>query len=146
MSQVNNLKISPTPSKDAWMKQVLAAWGGTGQGGAKGISNSDLEKILANPLLFNVWEHLQGFTGLSDSELWRRLAREGQFHFDAEHAIATPQSSRELAWYYSTSVAYLFANAIHPALDLNLQPEDAPVLDYSGGVGNNVILWALNGL
>lgn len=67
-------------------------------------------------------------------------------HFDAEHAIANPQSSRELAWYYSTSVSYLFANAIHPALDLNLQSKDAPVLDYSGGVGNNVIFWASNGI
>ena len=136
---------APT-GKDAWIKKVLAAFGGTGQGGAKGISAKDLNKALADPMLFNVWEHLQGFTGLSDAELRRRLSREGQYHFEAEHAIADPQSSSELAWYYSTSVAYLFANAIHPALDLGLRPEDAPVLDYSGGVGNNVIFWAQKGI
>tara|TARA_B100001758_G_scaffold247914_1_gene268472 strand:- start:9784 stop:12132 length:2349 start_codon:yes stop_codon:yes gene_type:complete len=44
LAQVNNIKISPAPDKDAWIKRVLAAWGGTGQGGAKGISDSDLEK------------------------------------------------------------------------------------------------------
>ena len=76
---------------------MLTGVGSTGQGGGKGISARDLNKALADPMLLNVWEHLQGCTGLSDAELRRRLSREGKHHFEAEHAIADPQSSSELA-------------------------------------------------
>jgi len=105
-----------------------------------------LTKMLNDPLVFNVSQHLAGFTGLRESELQRRLARQGVYHFEVGHAFADPKSTTELAWFYSTSVDYLFGNAIHPALDFGLTPADGPVLDYSGGVGNNVILLASSGI
>ena len=39
--------------------------------------------------------------------------RKGRFHFEGEHAFWNPQSRSELAWYYATSVDYLFANSLH---------------------------------
>jgi SAM-dependent methyltransferase len=61
-----------------------------------------------------------------------------------------PQSSTELAWYYSSSVNYLFANALHPVdsrvVKASLKKElHEPVLDYSSGVGNNIIYLAERG-
>ena len=59
-----------------WFQNVLQSLNGTGQGGQQTISDEDLNLILAQPGMYDVKHHLQGFTGLSDAELHRRLARQ----------------------------------------------------------------------
>ncbi len=72
-----------------------------------------------------------------------RMRRKGRFHFEGEHAFWNPTSPTELAWYYATSVDYLFGNAIHSAqvgkVKSIIWKDHEPILDYSGGVGNNII-------
>ena len=75
--------------------------------------------------------HTQGFTGLSRTELYQRLTRVGRHHFEVGHAFSDPKSATELAWFYATSADYLFANAVHPALDLGLSPTDGPVYTHT---------------
>ena len=57
------------------LQNVLQSLNGAGQGGHQTISDEDLQTILAQPGMYDVKDHLQGFTGLSDAELHRRLAR-----------------------------------------------------------------------
>jgi hypothetical protein len=97
-----------------------------------------------------VCKELQDFTGLSDDEFLKRMMRKGRFHFEGEHLFWNPVSASELAWYYSTSVDYLFANAIHSVykgvVDYVAKKEYEPVLEYSGGVGSNVLAIAQRGI
>ena len=88
------------------------------------------------------------FTGMTKEEVMTRLRRERQFHFTGEHAWLSPSSRTELAWFYRGSQSYLFANAIHceSVSGLGLDAADGPVLDYSGGVGNNVLQLAIDGV
>ncbi len=63
--------MSPTPysapigagsmskENDEWIKKVLNAFGGAGRGGATTITNEGLDKMLNNPLVYNVCDHLQ---------------------------------------------------------------------------------------
>lgn len=121
--------------------------------GQGGIGEMNVEKTLKtcqHPLLFNVCDDLKKFTGLTDDEFNKRLTRKGRFHFEGEHAFWNPTSATELAWYYTTSIDYLFANAIHLARE-NAFGERAekkyePFLDYSGGVGNNILYLAEKGV
>jgi hypothetical protein len=117
-----------------------------GQGGTTGLGNVTVQRFCNHSLTFDVCRDLADFTGLSATELHVRLRRVGRFHFEGEHAFWNPQSSSELAWYYATSVDYLFANAVHPANAMMLEYVVAqrlePILDYSGGVGNNVLYLA----
>jgi uncharacterized protein (TIGR01627 family) len=129
-----------------WLEKVLKSFEGSGQGGGGTLDSKTLQKLLGDPLVYDVRNHLQAFTGLSSAELDRRLARADKHHFEVGHAFADPKSATELAWFYSTSSEYLFANAVHPALNLGLTPADGPVLDYSAGVGNTVILLASQGI
>jgi len=51
--------------------------------------------------------------------------------------------------YYRSSLAYLWANSMHPSVDLSLlqiTSSDGPILDYSGGVGNIVLGLAKAGI
>jgi SAM-dependent methyltransferase len=106
----------------------------------------EIKSHCKQPLVFNVCDDLQAFTGLSDMEMEVRLRRLGRFHFEGEHDFWHPTTSSELAWYYTTSVDYLFANAIHvPNLEMLQYIIDnriEPIMDYSGGVGNNVLYLA----
>jgi 2-polyprenyl-3-methyl-5-hydroxy-6-metoxy-1,4-benzoquinol methylase len=130
-----------------WLEKVLKSFEGSGQGGGGALDSKTLQKLLGDPLVYNVRDHLQAFTGLSSAELDRRLARADKHHFEeVGHAFADPKSATELVWFYSTSSEYLFANAVHPALNFSLTPADGPVLDYSAGVGNTVILLASQGI
>ena len=119
-----------------------------GRGGLGRIANQTLSQILQEDGVFNVLQDLQSFSGLTTEELLKRLRREGQFHFEGEHAWWGPTSHSELVWYYRGSVSYLFGNAIHPApaRQLELSQADGPILDYSGGVGNNVLFLASKGI
>lgn len=116
------------------------------QGGLGETSLSTIQEHCSNSLLFNVCEDLQDFTGLNNSEFNERMERKGRFHFEGEHLFWNPTSKTELAWYYATSVNYLFANAIHPAVSNMLRHVEnktyEPILDYSGGVGNNILYLA----
>ena len=121
-----------------------------GQGGGGEISLHKIQQYCTNPLVFDVCEDLKKFTGLKEEELNKRMMRKGRFHFEGEHAFWNPQSRSELAWYYATSVDYLFANSVH---DVNTKKINAvatkefePVLEYSGGVGNNVLYIAKKGI
>eukprot|EP00037_Helgoeca_nana_P021618 m.218402 g.218402 ORF g.218402 m.218402 type:complete len:297 (+) comp25709_c0_seq9:243-1133(+) len=132
-------------------EECLASFGSQGQGGLRELSTEYVARLEGKKNLFNVVEHLRGFTGLGESELRERLMRVGRFHFEGEHNFWAPKSSTELRWFYSCSVDYLFANAIHPAHRglarlRELAGTDGPVLDYSGGVGNNVLYLALQGV
>ena len=121
-----------------------------GNGGVGLIPNGQIEQVRIDKdqRFYGVYDDLLHFTGLDERELRRRLGRVDQFHFEGEHAWWGPSTATELAWYYRTSASYLFANAIHPDVtgELNLTVADGPVLDYSGGVGNNVIALAQRGI
>jgi hypothetical protein len=112
-----------------------------GHGSMGRISKGSVMTSLQNKNLHDVFHHLLDYTGLSENEIYNRLMRISQFHFDGEFNWWSPNSESELKWYYRHSVSYLFGNSIHPDIteDINLSAEDGPVLDYSGGVGNNVI-------
>lgn len=114
------------------------------------IDASVLNKTLNNPLLCDVFEDLLAFTGLSESEVRARLMRTANHHFALEHRFRNPRSVGELTWYYRTSVAYLFANAIHPVpsivIDQLQSPRNTePVLCFAGGVGTNAVWLAEKG-
>lgn len=115
-----------------------------GQGGVGTFNPSQVDVFCAIPLVFDVCKDLELFTGLTKEELSTRLQRIGNFHFEGEHLFWNPKTGTELAWYYSTSQSYLFANAVHkPDKSLaRLTKEHEPILDYSGGVGNNVLYLA----
>lgn len=93
---------------------------------------------------------LKDFTGLSDDEFMKRMMRTGRFHYEGEHSFWNPGSVSELAWYYATSIDYLFANAIHEVytgvVDEVAKKEYEPVLEYSGGVGSNALAIAQRGI
>ena len=116
-----------------------------GQGGAGELG--DLS-FCRHKNAFNACEDLKDFTGLTEEELDKRIRRKGRFHFEGEHQFWNPETSTELAWYYSTSVNYLFANSAHTLVPIvrELNLTHAPVLDFSGGVGNNVIHLASHGI
>ena len=89
-------------------------------------------------------QDLKDFTGLTSEEFGKRMQRRGRFHFEGEHAFWNPNSKTELAWCYASSINYLFANAVHEAAESTIatlasSKEYQPVLEYSGGVGNNVL-------
>jgi SAM-dependent methyltransferase len=120
------------------------------QGGHGGFESSDVNKICNIPNSFGACEELKQFTGLQEDEWMKRLSRIDNFHFEGEHLFWNPQSATELAWYYSSSVNYLFANALHPTSEKVVKASlekgvHEPVLDYSGGVGNNIIYLAERG-
>mmetsp|Transcript_8684 Transcript_8684/g.11507 ORF Transcript_8684/g.11507 Transcript_8684/m.11507 type:complete len:380 (+) Transcript_8684:151-1290(+) len=121
-----------------------------GQGGNGEMSLSNILDTCKKPLLLNVCEDLKNFTGLTDDELHERLGRKGRFHFEGEHLFWNPSSATELAWYYTTSVDYLFANAVHGvwegAINKVAHKQYEPVLEYSAGVGNNVLYLAKKGI
>lgn len=121
-----------------------------GHSGGHGMyKDEEIRKYLSNKLSFDVWGDLMAFTGLSEDELMKRLRREGIHHFSVEHNFFSPRSAAELAMFYRSSTAYVWGNSLHPAIDmskLNLTAEDGPVLEYSGGVGSNVLALASNGI
>lgn len=112
-------------------------------------SDTVIDRTCNDPITkrFDVCTDLVDFTGLSMEEVRVRLARIHQFHFEEEHLFWNPQTNSELAWYYSTSQSYLFANAVHGARQValdHLQPiVHEPILDYSGGVGNSLLYLTL---
>lgn len=121
-----------------------------GQGGSGELSLSRVQMECNNELVFDVCEDLKKFTGLKEGEFMNRMRRKGRFHFEGEHAFWNPSTKTELAWYYATSVDYLFANAVHgvdkAVIDQVASKQFEPVLEYSGGVGNNVIYLAKKGI
>lgn len=99
--------------------------------------------------MFNIWDDLLAFTGMSESELTTRLQRKGRHHFAMEHAFAKPQSEAELSFYYRASIGYLWGNSLHSAKDIHkwgLKKSDGPVMDYSGGVGQTILALASKGI
>ena len=123
------------------------------QGGYGELGLEQIRQKCGRPDVFGVCDDLQQFTGLADDELRARLMRKGRFHFEGEHAFWNPTSATELAWFYATSIDYLFANAIHKATKeaLSIIVADKsktyePVLEYSGGVGNNALYLAQKGV
>lgn len=86
-------------------------------------------------------QDLLDFTGLSRDELAARVRGHRQHNEFSEHAFVNPQSATELAWYYAHSAAFLFQTATHVTRPLvkHLTRANEPVLDFSGGAGNNVI-------
>ena len=92
---------------------------------------------------------LVGFTGMTQAEVLHRVQRKHvSVNHEMEHAYFDPQSGSELGWWYRASATYLFGNAIHvpPRLVETLTADDGPVLDFSGGVGSNVLALARRGI
>jgi hypothetical protein len=56
---------------------------------------------------------------LCGAYIWN-FGSQDKYHFEVGHSFADPRSESELAWFYATSTDYLFANAVHPALNFNL--------------------------
>jgi SAM-dependent methyltransferase len=141
---VNEAK-QPTSTLD----QCRNMFSAKGKGGLGEMTLETIANRTAHARSYDIWNDLKQFTGLSEEELNIRLKRTGHFHFEGEHAFWNPSTSTELAWYYATSVDYLFANAMHPAdgkIDAIAKKEFEPILDYSGGVGNNVLHLASKGI
>ncbi len=118
-----------------------------GQGGMMELKPQVVKDFCADPKVDGACEELQDFTGLTDEEFAKRIERRGHFHFEGEHRFWNPGSETELAWYYATSVDYLFGNVVHSVatdvLDSFLEREKhEPVLEYSGGTGNNAVFLA----
>ena len=109
----------------------------------------DRKKRLAHPNVYHVWEHLQGFTGLSDSELTRRL-KIGTNSYEEPLLYTRGQLAKQpaLAWFNTTSLGFLFASAmtIPRAKAFHLTSLDGPVLDCNAGVGNTAIMLAKEGV
>jgi len=122
---------------------------GNDQGGLGTISPDSVKKVCNHHASFQVCDDLISFTGLSTQEFDQRMERHSNFHFEGEHLFWNPKSATELTWYYTTSVDYLFANSLHVAFGpwfKGLTKEHEPILDYSGGVGNNVLKLAGMGI
>lgn len=111
-----------------------------------------MSEFRSRPHLFNVTRDLAQWTGLSHAELVTRLERNDVHSIDAEHAFWNPQSAAELRWQYSASINYLWNTAAHPAsaelLDRIVRDPEGrlPVVDFSGGVGNNNLYLAYKGV
>lgn len=96
----------------------------------------------------SIIDDLVAFTGLDETKVRARVRRTPETHFESEFRWVAPRDEEELTWFYRASPSYLFANASHPywrILD-RLTPESGRVLDYGGGVGNNVIALAERGI
>jgi len=117
------------------------------------VGELDLQETLQmckQSQFLNACDDLKKFTGLTDDEFYQRLTRKGRFHFEGEHLFWNPSSVTELAWFYATSIDYLFSNAIHgvheaPMKEVALKQYE-PVLEYSSGIGNNVLYLAKKGI
>jgi len=141
--------LSAGANDDVTVDQCRNVFKTQGQGGYGSLSPKQIKTMCASKGMYNSCEDLKEFTGLSDLEFNTRMQREGRFHFEGEHMFWNPQSRSELAWYYATSVDYLFANSVHVSnnlLEVFKEPSQGPVLDYSGGVGNNIIELAKAGI
>lgn len=106
--------------------------------GYSGFTGDQVERAMADPLSYGVWDDLIAFTGLSEPDLMERLRRKGRHHFEVEHRYYEPRSKPEITMYYRSSLGYLWGNAMHPGVNhsaVGLTPADGPVLDYSGGIG-----------
>lgn len=119
--------------------------------GSAGSTVHSLRHMGGSASRFNVLDDLIHFTGLTIDELVPRVSRKGRFHFAAEHMYWNPHSTREQLWYYRTSLGYLFGMSLHPyepvvSFIAHSQQKGAydfgDVLDFSGGVGANVLLLA----
>lgn len=109
----------------------------------------NLAAKLADHNTFSVTHDLHLWTGLNVSEVRRGLLRIGPYSHQREHAYWSPNSPRELAAFYTNSISYLYANAVHATdriVTAYIKPSDAPVLDFSGGVGNNMLWLAERGI
>jgi hypothetical protein len=97
-----------------------------------------------------VCKELQDITGLSDDEFMKSMMRTGRFHFEGGHSFWNPGLVTELAWYYASSIDYIFANAIHGVyagvVDKVAKKKYEPVLEYSGGVGSNALAITQRGI
>ena len=142
----NTCKPSPSlvDNGDNCLLRRSGKLGGLGQ-----QSQSTIASLCGDPLSYHVCDDLEKFTGLTKEEVNTRLRRLKRFHFSLEHQFWDPQSPTELRWYYLSSVSYLFANALHlpPVVKyLKRKLVHEPVLDYSAGVGANVIHVAKKGM
>ncbi len=113
----------------------------------KALSQRKLEAIVNGDGFNDVLDDLVAFTGLTLAQVMERVKRTPLNHYQSEFRWHSPRDFRELSWYYRVTYGYLFGNAAHPywsKLDF-LDPSVGPVLDYGGGVGNNVITLAERG-
>lgn len=138
-------------SQNCTIDAARAAFNAQGWEGIGEVPLEMLQKSLRSADRFQVLRDLKGFTGLSEAEIMPRLQRQGRYHYVAEHAFWNPASSSELAWFYRSSVDYLFGLAWHGVEPIlrgrgkshHLQVE-APILEFSPGVGNNGLHLAVN--
>ena len=117
--------------------------------GVSTYSETALRMELTHPLLHDVYSDLIAYTGLNETELFARLRRLRQHHFVIEHRYINPLSSREATEFYRHSVGYLWGNSLHRAMNLDaypLTPNDGPVIEYCGGVGNTCLALAKRGI
>lgn len=133
---------------DKCRTEIFTNFHGTkGSGGTWQLKS--VQNLCSNPQLYNGCQDLMDFTGLSGDEFYKRMMRLDNFHFEGEHMFWNPQTPSELAWFYAHSVNYVFGNAMHTAQGQKLSfitQEHAPVLDYSGGAGNNILYLAKKGI
>lgn len=83
-----------------------------------------------------IFDNLLSFTGLSKDKLEFLLQRKSKTHID-EWNFWNPKTPEEILWYYRSSRAYLFTNAIHeiPKEIYNHIEKNNTILDFGGGAG-----------
>jgi methyltransferase family protein len=104
-----------------------------------------------NGLVFDVVADLSSFTGLPEATVRHALARRKALSFRSEW-WATPARLRSDQWFYLSSKAYLFGNAVHFAgtsfvdeLVMPFVPRSGHVLDFGGGAGGLTLTLAARG-
>jgi len=103
------------------------------------------EKMKSNPELVEVMEDLLLFTGLSEDEVFLRIARKprgvwgAKGWFYEEWDFHAPVSPAEIEWFYRTAQSYIFTNARHPSWDQLHKVTEGPILDFGGGAAMNTL-------
>jgi SAM-dependent methyltransferase len=105
----------------------------------------------ANGEVVDVVADLSSFTGLADATVRTALERRQAISFRSEW-WATPAPLRNDHWFYLSSKAYLFANAVHfpdasfvDELVVPHVPRGGRVLDFGGGAGSLTLALAARG-
>jgi 2-polyprenyl-3-methyl-5-hydroxy-6-metoxy-1,4-benzoquinol methylase len=114
----------------------------------------EVMKRLSGPEFLNVVDDLVAFTGLTKKQVCTRIMKRHGKHkargwFHEEWAWHDPKDDGEIGWFYRSAQSYIFSNSRRPRWHMlknlaRLLPEGR-VLDYGGGIGNDVLFLARRG-
>jgi 2-polyprenyl-3-methyl-5-hydroxy-6-metoxy-1,4-benzoquinol methylase len=114
----------------------------------------DLEQRIQAPEFHNVLRDLIHFTGLTKAEVLFRIYNDhvtpsklktARGWYNVEYDFHLPKSKHELVWFYCAAQSYLFSNSRRAEWEALEHVQSGPVLDFGGGIGQNVIGLAKRG-